>query len=96
MNLDPVSTIVRADSIISTDVDGETVLFSVADGHYYGLDPIGSAIWAEVAVRVRVDAVCQRMAEQYDGAADEIAADTLEFLGEFADLALVDVVPNGG
>jgi len=35
-----------ADDLVSCDLEGETALMSVDQGKYYGLDPIGSRIWA--------------------------------------------------
>ena len=96
MTVDPAATIVRASKIISTQVDGETVLFSIDDGHYCGLDSIGTVIWDELQSPVRIDVLCDRIAEQYDGARDVITADVIELIETLTDLSLVNIVTRDG
>ena len=48
LNLD--SIIKRNPEMVSSDMDGETVMMSMENGEYYGLDPIGSRIWELILI----------------------------------------------
>lgn len=39
------SLIVRNPDLISTDMDGDTVMMSIESGEYYGINGVGSRIW---------------------------------------------------
>jgi hypothetical protein len=50
----PASTIVdativsRSSSVQTAEIDGEIVMMSIEQGHYFGLDHIGSDIWKRI------------------------------------------------
>ncbi len=76
-----LSSIVRAvPDMLTADVDGETVMMDAESGHYYNLDPIGSRIWHALAEPTRVDALCDRLAADYDAPIELIRKDVLALL----------------
>lgn len=40
------SVVAQSEDQVSTELDGETVLMSIEQGNYYGMDKVLSRIWA--------------------------------------------------
>lgn len=85
----PDSLITRTQDLLSTQVDGETVLMDVASGKYFGLARTAQAIWSELETPLTFGALCSRLQARYKGDAAAIAADTQRFLLELSDRQLV-------
>lgn len=66
--------------VLSTEIDGEIVLVGLESGNYFGLDVVGSAIWKRIEQPCRVDDLCRKLAEDFEGDPAVIAADTRAFL----------------
>ena len=43
--ISPNTIVTQTKELVSSDLDGETVLMSIETGKYYNMDPIGSRIW---------------------------------------------------
>jgi hypothetical protein len=86
------STIKQADNLVSCDVDGETGLLSVETGRYFGLDQVGSRIWALIAQDRLVSEVCALLLEEFDVEAAPLEHHVLAFLNHLAQNNLVMVV----
>jgi hypothetical protein len=63
-------------------VGDETVILHLVNGTYYGLDPVGTRIWAMLKDRVAARDICQRLADEYEIEIATIEADTRQFLGD--------------
>jgi hypothetical protein len=89
-----ISSVVQWDqNQIAATVDREVVILSVERGSYYGLDDIGSDIWEKLANPTRVDAICEALAEKYEGDRPTIERDVLALLEQMAAEGLISVVP---
>lgn len=86
------SLIVRNDAIPCGEIDGEMVALDLDRGDCFGLDRIGTLIWALAAEPMRVSALIDRLAA--DHAVDRATCrdDVLPFLAELADAGLVRVI----
>lgn len=82
----------RADGVIEAEVDGEQILLSPKDMSYFGLRNTGGPVWELVDGQRTVGQVVQQLQEDYDGDADEIREQTLEFLDALAASGLVEVL----
>ena len=69
-----------ASHVLSTTHGDRTILLDVDRGHYYGLDEIGSRIWALTAQGLAPAAIARRLADEYDAPLDAIAADVAHFV----------------
>ena len=72
-------------------VNGEIVLMSIDTGKYYGLDAIGSDIWGRLQTPIRVEALCNALAADYDAEAGRIEGDVIALLEELLEQGLVEV-----
>lgn len=61
-------------------VGDETVLLQVKRGTYYGLDAIGTRIWAGLNEGRPPAEICQQIAVEYDVSIETVEADARSFL----------------
>lgn len=64
---------------LARQVGEELVLLDLASGTYFGLNPVGSRIWALLDQVVSIDEICQRLEAEYD-VTPEILRDDVESL----------------
>ncbi|EYD75060.1 hypothetical protein Rumeso_03388 [Rubellimicrobium mesophilum DSM 19309] len=70
-----------ADALLSP-VGEETVILHLGNDTYYGLDPMGTRIWAMLGEGVALAAIRDRLAAQHGVAAATVEADLRRFLDD--------------
>ena len=76
---------------IAAPVDDEMVVLSIERGSYYGLDDIGSEIWRRLATPIRVDVLCDGLAEKYEADRATIERDVISLLERLVSEGLVSL-----
>jgi hypothetical protein len=85
---------VAAPGNTGADLGDETVLLDVVGGQYFGLNPIGAQVWAMVQEPRTVEAIRDRLLNEYEGVDPELCtADLLSFLEELLAAGLVNRAP---
>ncbi len=85
-------SIVASRDHVATDLDDETVILSLKTGEYYGLNPVGAAIWKMIQVKRSLSHVRDALLKQYQGVTPEqCEADVVALVGELEELGLVEV-----
>ena len=51
---------------LARELDGETVLVNLASGFYYGLDEVGSFVWARLSAGAGAGEIVDAMLTRYD------------------------------
>ena len=95
MSNPPVSLetkIVRADSVITAEMDDEIVMMSLEKSSYFGLDAIGSKIWQLIEAPTRVADLCDQLTREFDVEQEQCATDVLTFLNELHQNDIIRVV----
>lgn len=77
---------------IANDIDGDTVLVSIEQGKYYGMEVVGSRIWELIAQPRTVLDVCEALLEEFNVSRETCQQDALVFLDQLAEENLVKVV----
>lgn len=72
----------RNPDLVFSNMDGETVMMSIKNSEYYGLDEIGSRIWELLENPESAESLTGKLIEEYDVARETCLADVLEFLQE--------------
>ncbi len=67
---------------IASAVGDETVILHLKNGAYYGLDAVGTRIFALLKEGHDPAAICARMVEEYEASPEMIEADVRRLLGE--------------
>lgn len=84
--------LVPSDDAAESAVGDETVILHLMNGTYYGLDPVGTRIWALLKEGIAPLEICRRIAGDYGVDLATIEADARKFLG---DLEAQGIVVDG-
>ena len=82
--IDLASIVAQCEDQVSTELDGETVLMSLEQGNYYGMDKILSRIWAIVEKPIAVSKICDQLMKEYDVERKTCEDEVLNVLNELA------------
>ena len=89
MPLSRNSLLVRAADVTSATVDDELMMMRLAANAYFGLDDIGTRIWALLEKPMTLGEVCRVLQSEYDVAPEQCEHDVLLFMADLADKELV-------
>jgi hypothetical protein len=78
----PQDKLVRAQEILSTELDQETVLMSIDAGAYYGMGGTARSVWEKLAAPIAFSALVDELAGEYEVPREACAADLQRFLAE--------------
>ena len=94
--IDLDTVVVQTDGIFSSELDGETVLMSLTQAAYFGLDSTSQVIWNMLAQPRRVGDLCDQLVADYDVDRSIVEQDVLDFLNELNKEGLMRVVAENG
>ena len=83
------------DNLLTTVVDGELIALSVADGVCYGLNSMGTRIWALLAEPRSVDSLCEQLTREFEIGEEACRREALEFLEQLRAEGMVSVAGDG-
>lgn len=84
------TTVVRADSLAVTELDGETVILNIENGQYFGLNAVGTHVFTMAEAPVQVSDVVEQLAARYDEVPrSQVADDVLAFLAQMREHGLI-------
>ncbi|RYY47868.1 MAG: PqqD family protein [Sphingomonadales bacterium] len=81
------------DALVSAEVDGELVGLSVEKGVCYGLNAVGTRIWALLETPRSLDDLCAQLTDIFDVEPERCEREVVALLGELRSEGLVTVVP---
>ena len=77
--------------VVSRDLDGEAVILNLTTGFYFGLDPVGTAIWQALGRDPALSAALAALIAEYDVSPERGARDLLQLVAALRENELVDV-----
>lgn len=84
-------SVAQALDIVAAEMDGETLMMSIQNGMYYGLDEVGSRIWELISEPRRVSHLIDRLMEEYEVGRVPCQADTLDLLNQLYKEGLIRI-----
>jgi len=81
----------RKEGFADTEVDGNKVLMSVESGKYYGLNQVGTDIWAKIEEKVSVSELIDKLLGEYDIDKKSCEEQVLRYLNHLNDNDLIEV-----
>jgi len=75
-------TILRADNLLSTELEDQIMLMGIDRGKYYGLDAVGSRIWTLMEQPVKVRDLCDSLCAEYSVSPQQCEQDVIGFLNK--------------
>ena len=88
--------VVQTENLLTSELDGETVLMSLTQAAYYGLDSTAQRIWTMIAQPCRVADLCERLVADYAVERTACEQDVCAFLTELNKEGLIRVVAEDG
>ena len=85
------SAVAASHQQVSCDLEGETVILSMNDGVYYGLDPVGTSVWNLLQEPRTVSGIRDQLLQEYDVEAERCERDLLSLLERMVARGLVEV-----
>lgn len=82
-------TIVRNSGLLDSEIDGETVMMSVEQGNYYGLNQVGTEIWKLIESPMVVRDICEALVQDYKVEQATCEKEVLSFLNDLSSEKIV-------
>lgn len=82
MPIDESVRVIRNDGIPTGEIDGELVALDLEKGSCFGMDQIGSAIWALACEPVTVGQIADVLTERFDVGREQCLNDLAPFVGD--------------
>ena len=80
-----------ASDVLVADLDGESVLLSMSNDRYYGLDDVASRMWHLLAEHGEVEKVVGLLLEEYEVDEPELRRHLAELIEKLAGMGLLTV-----
>ncbi|MBE0625927.1 MAG: PqqD family protein [Burkholderiales bacterium] len=77
------------EQVLARQVGDETVMLDLANGTYFGLDPVGARIWQLLGEGRTLEEVCEAMAGEYEVSRVDIERDVMSLAQELAHRGLI-------
>ena len=77
--------------VMARAVGDETVILDLANGIYYGLDPVGARIWQLMDEGQTLVQVCEVMLSEYEVTREDIERDVLSLVQTLLERQLISV-----
>lgn len=91
--LDTNTLLIRDDSPITADMDGEIVMMSLERDNYYGLGETGSRIWTLLETPQTPGQLCATLSLEYQVNATTCQTDIQPFLQQLLEERLITLSP---
>ncbi len=91
MPISETTILQRSKSIISSEIDGETVMMDSEFSNYYGLKRIGTHIWRLLENELSVQSICEALTSEYDVSYEQCLEDILPFLEVLREQQMIEV-----
>ena len=88
------TVVAQSPELVSTNIEGQTALLSILNGTYYGMDRVGSRVWALIERPRAVSAVVDQLLQEFAVERATCEQHVLDFLQKLADADLL-LVTNG-
>lgn len=82
------------DGVLVRELQGESVLLNLDRECYFGLDEVGTRMWAALRGADSVDAAFEALLGEYEVEPERLRADLDRFIASLADAGLLRVVPG--
>ena len=88
-NMNLSDKVVILPQVMAREVGDETVILDLANGTYYGLDPVGARIWQLMAEGQPLTQVCELMLADFEVTREVIEHDVLALVQTLLERQLV-------
>ena len=79
----------RNEDILASEVGGETVMMSIEDGKYFGLNKTGTIIWQILETPMSLENICIALTKKYKIQKDSCVSDIKPFIDEMLEEKII-------
>jgi Coenzyme PQQ synthesis protein D (PqqD) len=88
----PKDTVVVASADqVSSDLAGESVILSLKNGTYYGLNAVGNSIWMLIQDPTTIDKIYEAILQEYEVDSQTCEADVQALLADLLSAQLIEI-----
>jgi hypothetical protein len=80
--------------VLVQELQGESVLLNLKSGRYFGLDEVGTRMWAALTAAESLQAACDALLAEYDVDAERLRDDLRALVEKLVEHGLLEV--HGG
>ncbi len=77
--------------LLQSEIDGETIMMSIDNGKYYGLNNVASRIWEIVKTEPIFSELINTLLSEYEIEEDKCKTETLDFLNNLINNKLIKI-----
>ncbi len=88
------SVVRHAPDVLFRNLDGEAVIVDLKTGTYFGLDPVGTCIWAALQQPGTLRRALEAVLAGFDVKREVAEPDLLSLAGELRDKGLLELLPD--
>ena len=85
------STVVAIKDVLGCELQDEEIILDLKSGVYFGLDSMGTRLWALIQEPILVRDVCEVILDEYEVDREECERDLCAFFREMAVNGLVEI-----
>lgn len=85
---------INDDSVVSRELEGEAVILNLKTGTYFGLNEVGTRIWALIQEHGSLNKVFEEMQREYEVPPESLETDLLQLVDQLQAKGLVCLVPT--
>ena len=82
---------INNDNVVSRELEGEAVILNLETGTYFGLNEVGTRIWALIQEHRSLGKVFEAMCAEYGASPETLKSDLLQLVEELRAKGLVGV-----
>jgi len=83
--------IILNQELLQSEIDGETIMMSIDNGKYYGLNTVASRIWEIIKDEPLFSELIEKLVEEYEIEQKQCEAETQEFLSKLIENKLIKI-----
>jgi hypothetical protein len=91
MSLSMASRVSVPVDVLIQELNGESVILNVKTGRYFGLDGVGTRMWAVMTTSPSIAVACTNLLEEYEVQEEQLRQDLLEMAENLVANGLVEV-----
>lgn len=87
----PKGRVTTPDGVLVRELEGESVLLNLNSESYFGLDGMGTRMWAALTASASIEAAYETLCDEYEVEPEHLRADLRTFIEKLVEAGLVEV-----
>lgn len=89
-------TVHKPDHVVMRELEGEAILLNLKTERYFGLDEVGTRMWAELIASPSVEGACEALEREFEVEPAVLRSDLEALVAQLVDSGLLEARTEGG